>query len=406
MAKCIRSTSSTFNDGLAKTEGNERVIYYCRLGIKQASGDDDVSEEITATENTCERRAHGSPVWRLLSQATKDKIQEVRGDECRTVTVQTGGSVIIPCHYESKYTQHKKYWSYHPTGSYYFSSILTYANKTKGDVSVIDHPDQSLFTVTMRDLQHQNTGYYMCAVEIERVHYDVYEWCYLKIQSAPDVSVMSSSVTVDEGGNISVQCLYISTYKYEHKQWCRYKDKRCYTVGSGTSQYLVEISDDRRGCLTVVMSGLMKSYSGWYYCSVGDLQAPVQLTVKKPPKSPDLSVMSSSVTVDEGGNISVQCLYTSTYKNEHKQWCRYKDKRCYTSQNASVKISDDGRGSMTVVMSGLMKSESGWYYCSVGDLQAPVQLTVNVAEISVGNVTPVEFTDGEATSADLQLSLL
>lgn len=61
MAKCIRSTSSTFNDGLAKTEGKERVIYYCRLGIKQASGDDDdVSEEITANGNTCERRAHGS----------------------------------------------------------------------------------------------------------------------------------------------------------------------------------------------------------------------------------------------------------------------------------------------------------------------------------------------------------
>ncbi|XP_065132751.1 polymeric immunoglobulin receptor-like [Paramisgurnus dabryanus] len=204
----------------------------------------------------------------------------IPGDECRTVTVQTGGSVIIPCHYESKYTQHKKYWCYDARAAYNYCSILAYANETNGDVSVIDHPDQSLFTVTMRDLQHQNTGYYWCAVEIKG-GLDETEQLYITIQSAPDLSVMSSSVTVDEGGNISVQCLYTSTYKNKHKQWCRYKDKRCYTVGrSDTSQNAsVGMSDDGRGSLTVVMSGLMKSDSGWYYCSVGDLQAPVHLTV-------------------------------------------------------------------------------------------------------------------------------
>ncbi|XP_065132807.1 uncharacterized protein [Paramisgurnus dabryanus] len=204
----------------------------------------------------------------------------ITGDKCRTVTVQTGGSVIIPCHYESKYTQHKKYWCYDARAAYNYCSILAYANETKGDVSVIDHPDQSLFTVTMRDLQEKNTGYYWCAVEIY-IFTDVAEWFYLKIQSVPDLSVMSSNVTVDEGGNISLQCLYTSTYKNESKQWCRYKDKRCYTVGrSDTSQNAsVKISDDGRESLTVMMSGLMKSDSGWYFCSVGDLQAPVQLTV-------------------------------------------------------------------------------------------------------------------------------
>ncbi|XP_065133017.1 polymeric immunoglobulin receptor-like [Paramisgurnus dabryanus] len=132
----------------------------------------------------------------------------------------------------------------------------------------------------MRDLQHQNTGYYWCAVENEE-DMTVTEWFNITIQSVPDLSVMSSNVTVDEGGNISLQCLYTSTYKNKTKQWCRYKDKGCYTVGrSDTSQNAsVKISDDGRGSLTVVMSGLMKSDSGWYYCSVGDLQVPVQLSV-------------------------------------------------------------------------------------------------------------------------------
>ncbi|XP_073714151.1 polymeric immunoglobulin receptor-like [Misgurnus anguillicaudatus] len=227
------------------------------------------------------------------------------GDECRTVTVQTGGSVIIPCHYETIYTQHKKYWCYHSLGSYSSCSFLAYANETKGDVSVIDHPDQSLFTVTIRDLQEQNTGTYWCAVEINR-DCDVTEWFYLKIQSGMRFIL-----------HFIIRLLL----------------------------FLINVNDKYH--LVCVMT------------------------------APDLSVMSSSVTVDEGGNISIQCLYSIKYKDNTKQWCRYKDKRCYTSQNASVKISDDGRGSLTVMMSGLIKSDSGWYYCSVGDLQAPLQLTVN-----------------------------
>ncbi len=107
--------------------------------------------------------------------------------------------------------------------------------------------------------------------------------------------------------------------------------------------------------------------------------------------APDVSVVSSSVSGHEGGDISVQCFYSSGYQNEVKQWCRYKDQSCYTvgrtdtSQNPSVQISDDdddddddddGRRSFTVLMTGLRRTDSGWYFCSVGDLQVPVQLNI------------------------------
>ncbi len=98
--------------------------------------------------------------------------------------------------------------------------------------------------------------------------------------------------------------------------------------------------------------------------------------------APDVSVVSSSVSGHEGGDISVQCFYSSGYQNEVKQWCRYKDQSCYTvgrtdtSQNSSVQISDDGRRSFTVLMTGLRRTDSGWYFCSVGDLQVPVHLLV------------------------------
>ncbi|KAF4117797.1 hypothetical protein G5714_002350 [Onychostoma macrolepis] len=88
---------------------------------------------------------------------------------------------------------------------------------------------------------------------------------------------------------------------------------------------------------------------------------------------PDVSVVSSSVSGREGGDISVQCFYSSGYQNKVKQWCRNKYQSCYTvrrtdtSQNSSVQISDDGRRSFTVLMTGLRLTDSGWYFCSVGD---------------------------------------
>nr|XP_055057369.1 CMRF35-like molecule 8 isoform X5 [Misgurnus anguillicaudatus] len=208
----------------------------------------------------------------------------------RQLSVKSGGSVTIPCYYDRKYTQQKKFWYSE------YDSIRIYTNTTAGDVTVIDDPAQSLFTVTMRNLKGEHNGTYYCAVKTGEQPGDmtITDELHLHVKPAPDVSVMSSSVTVDEGGNISVQCLYNTKYKNKNKQWCRYKDKRCYTSQNAS----VEISDDMRGSLTVVMSGLMKSDSGWYYCSVNvqqppvqDLQVPVQLTVKAA-ATPDTSTES------------------------------------------------------------------------------------------------------------------
>ncbi|XP_048020284.1 polymeric immunoglobulin receptor-like isoform X2 [Megalobrama amblycephala] len=407
------------------------------------------------------------------------------------VTVREGETVTIPCLYDSQYKLNPKYWC---KGSPWISCTITARANDTGKWTITDYPAQNIFTVKLNNSTSSDSGYYWCAVEINANPDDV-KRLYLTVKQAPDVSVVSSSVSGHEGGNVSVQCFYSSRYQNHPKQWCRYKDQRCYTVGrTDTSQSSsVQISDDGRRSFTVLMTGLRLSDSGWFFCSAGDLQVPVQLFVQRDNKSkntrtlsmktlghvtvregetvtipclydsqyklnpkywckgspwisctitarvndtgkwtitdypaqniftvklnnsassdsgyywcaveigtytnpddkkrlyltvkqaPDVSVVSSSVSGHEGGNVSVQCFYSSGYQNKLKQWCRYKDQRCYTvgrtdtSQNPSVQISDDGRSSFTVLMTGLRLSDSGWYWCSAGDLQVPVQLFV------------------------------
>ncbi|MCI4390937.1 hypothetical protein PGIGA_G00128640 [Pangasianodon gigas] len=143
------------------------------------------------------------------------------------------------------------------------------------------------------------------------------------------------------------------------------------------------------------MNNLQTGNTGWYWCVVEiggtwvpDVKEDLNITVKS---DPDLSVMESRVSGEEGGSVTVQCLYSSAYQNTQKQWCRFKDGHCNTfrktatSQNSAVHISDDGRRSFSVQMSGLKKSDAGWYWCSAGDLQVPVH-------ISVHDPPPVETT--------------
>ncbi|KAI4882178.1 hypothetical protein NFI96_005777 [Prochilodus magdalenae] len=374
------------------------------------------------------------------------------------LSLQTGGTVTIPCHYDMKYIHHKKYWCF-------------------------DAKAQSLFTVTMRDLRSGDTGMYYCVVEIGGLmEPDVKEQMEITVKSDPDLSVVESSVSGQEEGSVSVRCLYSAGYKNKQKQWCRSKDWSCYTVGrTSTSQNsAVQISDDGGRSFSVEMSGLQRSDAGWYWCKAGDLQIPVHLNVSdasaepvtsvtcaqvkpalicekhKAPvadlpilvfcgkcqssstvlatqslftvtmrdlrsgdtgtywcvveiggimepdvkeqmeitvkSDPDLSVVNSSVSGQEEGNVSVQCLYSAGYKNKQKQWCRSKDWRCYTvgrtstSQNSAVEISDDGGRSFSVEMSGLQRSDAGWYWCKTGDPQVPVHLSVSDAP-AVANKT-------------------
>ncbi|MFT7809330.1 polymeric immunoglobulin receptor-like [Arapaima gigas] len=95
---------------------------------------------------------------------TVPAVQGVRTESW--LSAQRGGSVTIPCHYDQKYKHHVKYWC--RGESWMFCSTMVHSNSPQGEgeVSITDHPDQLIFTVTMRNLQQKDSDTYWCAVEV------------------------------------------------------------------------------------------------------------------------------------------------------------------------------------------------------------------------------------------------
>ncbi|KAI4882770.1 hypothetical protein NFI96_017989, partial [Prochilodus magdalenae] len=201
----------------------------------------------------------------------------------RNLAVKRGGSLSVPCFYDHKYKTNRKYWC----KGYYWSScqIVAYTN-TRGRTSVTDHPTQNMFTLELNSLQDSDSGSYWCAVEIGGHSVpDDRDYLYVMVSADPAVSVINSRVSGQEGGSVSVQCFYSAGYKNKQRQWCRFKDWSCYTVGrTVTSQNsAVQISDDGKGSVSVKMRGLQKSDAGWYWFSAEDVAVTVHLTVTERP---------------------------------------------------------------------------------------------------------------------------
>ncbi|XP_066512688.1 polymeric immunoglobulin receptor-like, partial [Hoplias malabaricus] len=206
----------------------------------------------------------------------------------RNVAVKRGGSLTIPCFYDEQYKSNPKYWC---KGKYWSSCGIVARTNTRGRTSVTDYPTQNMFTVELNSLQYSDSGYYWCAVEIgDKWTVDDSDYLYLTVSADPAVSVINSRVSGQEGGSVSVQCLYRTDYKNKQKQWCRFRDWRCLTSQNSS----VQISDDGRRAVSVEMSGLKKSDAGWYWFSAGEVGVTVHLTVTERPTSKITSIRNTA----------------------------------------------------------------------------------------------------------------
>ncbi|KAK7124347.1 hypothetical protein R3I94_018652 [Phoxinus phoxinus] len=213
-------------------------------------------------------------------------------------------------------------------------------------------------------------------------------------------------ITAQSGGSVTIPCHYHLLHKDLPKFWCKGKNwMTCLTMrptnreeGTGISFY----NSPDELVTTMTMTNLRSRDSNRYWCAVtkpgSNVRTSLDLTVTE--GTPDLSVASNRVSGEEGGNVTVQCLYSDKLLDEEKKWCRSGDLRsCQTAQDlepsrgAALQINDTNDGVYTVTLTGLKKTDAGWFWCMAGEVQAPVHINVNSWQlITDANTRPSTYT--------------
>ncbi|XP_073704654.1 polymeric immunoglobulin receptor [Garra rufa] len=215
---------------------------------------------------------------------------ELPGSHCTVSTVGDlavleGGSVTVPCHYNPQYISHVKYWCQGRMREFCTSLARTddpeSAPNGKGKVTIADDPTQHVFSVSMRDLTEEDSGWYWCGVELGGMWVSD-STASLYISVIHGMSVVSTMLNANEGGSVTAQCLYSKNLRSNEKRWCRSGNlNSCMVTDSeGTfSSKNVFIHDDRNRMFTVTIEQLEMKDSGWYWCGAGQQQVAVHVSV-------------------------------------------------------------------------------------------------------------------------------
>ncbi|KAL6104833.1 uncharacterized protein ACO6RY_14474 [Pungitius sinensis] len=198
------------------------------------------------------------------------------------LSVMEGQSLTVPCHYESQYAGHVKYWCRGKVRGFCTSLARTDpAIAAAGKVSISDDRVQLVFTVTMSDLKEGDSGWYLCGVEIGGAWTaDVVTQTYINVIHG--MSVVNSRLSGEEGSSVTVECHYSEKYRDSEKKWCRIGDwSSCLLTGSEGSydDSSVAIRDDRSRTFTVTLKKLQMKDTGWYWCCAGQHQMHVHVIV-------------------------------------------------------------------------------------------------------------------------------
>uniref|UniRef100_A0A8C2ZHK9 Ig-like domain-containing protein n=1 Tax=Cyclopterus lumpus TaxID=8103 RepID=A0A8C2ZHK9_CYCLU len=171
------------------------------------------------------------------------------------VSVKAGDSISIPCLYGSQYTNHVKYLCY---GYYWMTCSTEVTTETQSrKFSISDDKIQRIFTVTLKDLTNNDSGYYWCAVEIDK---------------GPDVR-NHFNLSVTKGKKITFNCQSQQQVRtidcfsqLKSATWCRLGGS-CVTSQTGSiNGTRVTINSSVPNVFAVTMYGLRKDSSGWYSC--------------------------------------------------------------------------------------------------------------------------------------------
>ncbi|CAJ1080427.1 uncharacterized protein LOC109977750 isoform X2 [Xyrichtys novacula] len=223
------------------------------------------------------------------------------------VPVKIGGSITVPCLYESKYKNHVKYLCEGYYWNYCSYAVKTNQQKRPAEFSIFDDKQQGVFTVTIKS---QKNLYYWCAVEIKNGN-DTGVFFQLSVTKGPRLLDGPQKVSGFRGGNIIINFPYTSRGGVH---WCRLGGS-CVKEPSGSIAGAdVTISAENPVGVKVTLSGLRTYSSGWYYFAKGDLKMPVHVTVKERPRATTQETTTTCLNISSSTLQPVTHTWTSAYE--------------------------------------------------------------------------------------------
>ncbi|XP_072566620.1 polymeric immunoglobulin receptor-like isoform X2 [Paramormyrops kingsleyae] len=339
------------------------------------------------------------------------------------LTAQAGGSISIPCFYGEEHKDLVKSWCKGKDTSSCSPETRSDSLLPMNRVSITDDPQNLLFIVTMRNLQHMDSGSYWCCVG---------DGCRRSEDSSGKLELLVSTevrsvrtvswITAERGGSVTIPCYYNEAYKDQVKSWCKGDewDSCSRTARSDSNQDggKVSISENRdQMVFNVTMRDLQKGDSGYYWCEVKHDERtydkaflPLMVQEANGPTGKSKVVTFKKLTGEIGGSVTIPCFYGQKHKNRVKSWCKEDSLRSCSPEIRSdsqlamnrVSITDDPQNLVFIVtMMNLQQSDSGYYWCAVGggqgrseDSSDRLTFTVRVGVTTVRTVSWVSAERG------------
>ncbi|XP_062834668.1 polymeric immunoglobulin receptor [Anolis carolinensis] len=314
----------------------------------------------------------------------------------KQVTGLVGGSVTVKCFYpRTSVNRHsRKYWCKESTQhcSTIISSNGYVARGFEGRTSIIDYPENGLFTIEISNLVRRDMGPYKCGVGLNdkglsfRVKLDVSAGSIL-----PEEAQLFYA---EQHGSVTITCAF-GARASGRNYLCKMTKYTCVTIidtDGNIDQFYkgrVLLSNLQiPGSFNIIMTQLQKQDSGLYLCGTGNYGAEGET------KKLDIHVYEEVLVSKQqpilngvqGGSVSVECHYEPKENTTIKSWCKWKENECTVLINNLGDVRDDyeGRivmhnspenGTYTIILNQLHNGDEGFYWCMTSGEQERISST-------------------------------
>ncbi|NXL79505.1 PIGR protein, partial [Leptocoma aspasia] len=247
----------------------------------------------------------------------------------------------------------------------------------KGRVLLTFEKSSGSFSVTMTQMDWEDTGLYYCGAgeygkEGKSKELDVF------VYEDKNFPQLKTSVTGKSGSSATFECLYDPLKKSSTRIWCKWRLQGCDKIidNTGYVKYNYEgrvamFENPENKTVTVVLNQLQAKDEGFYWCMSDELKEQQSSTELKVVEGEPALTGQKEVEAQAGSRVNLTCSYPCKYYSYEKYWCKWNSTGCAMLPAHQQGLPGPGAtcdtSTRTVVLSldPLAEEDEGWYWCGV-----------------------------------------